>query len=847
MPSPTPFLESVAQARAETNGRTVDLIATLTTPLGLVESGTGAFVQDETAGISLYLASADWTAMPAGTLVRVHGTVDDRYAQRTIRLAAPGDVAALGAGVAPLPVDTASGTAGESLEGRVIAVVARVVAGPDTLTDGFAVTVDDGSGPLRIIATLPSRIAPADLPAQGWFRLSGPLGQRDSSGTGSAGYRLYLRSVYDVAAVPDPAPNATPSPAPTTTASPAPSSTPGPSPTAATTASPTPAPTATGSPSPSPAPAVVLTIAAARALPLDSVVTVEGIATVEAGRIVDANTTVIQDATAGIAIRLPAAGWPAFARGDLLLVRGVVGQRYGNLELRPASAAAISVLGHASVPTPRAVLATDFGEAIEGRLVRCSGVVVSVDSVGTSGNFGLDLKDATGTMRVFVYGTTGIARDAFPKGATVEVTGIEGQHAPSTGSTAGHRVWPRDRADVRIAATIQPSPGPTASPGRGSSGRVPIATAILSGGSVVIEGTVTTPPGFVDADGRRIVVEDESGALLVRLPIDAAAPGVGSRIVAGGSMGTYYGSPQLVLDGPPSVSGTVGLAPRTLGAPPTADLAWRLVRVSGQVAKVHRLGTTWRAELTIGGVSVPIYGVARSGVPSTALVEGRLATVTGIVRPPYPTATDRRLAVAPRFAADVFLGGSPAGDAGAANGSSVAGSGVGPGSLDPAAPLDIELGELGDHEGALVRVGGLVLSAAGTRIEIDDGTATAAIVLPPDATGLAGDVLRGDPLNAVGTVVADGAVWAVAPRSAADIARVGRLGELAPIAGSSPAPTDSTGLAPERLGAHGEWPLGTLPTAFALAGTALTMALRRRETLGIGRRLVGVVATRLGR
>src|SRR3972149_272674 len=104
-----------------------------------------------------------------------------------------------GGGPRPRP-----GAAGARPGARLVSVVARGVAAADPLSDGFAVTVDDGSGPLRVVATAMSGIVPSDLPLQGWFRLSGGLGRRDSSGTGAQGYRLYPRSPLDVVAMTDP-------------------------------------------------------------------------------------------------------------------------------------------------------------------------------------------------------------------------------------------------------------------------------------------------------------------------------------------------------------------------------------------------------------------------------------------------------------------------------------------------------------------------------------------------------------------------------------------------------------------------------------------------------------------
>jgi hypothetical protein len=127
------------------------------------------------------------------------------------------------------------------------------------------------------------------------------------------------------------------------------------------------------------------------------------------------------------------------------------------------------------------------------------------------------------------------------------------------------------------------------------------------------------------------------------------------------------------------------------------------------------------------------------------------------------------------------------------------------------------------------------------RITLDDGTATAAIVLPSDAVGLASDVRTGDPINVIGLVVPDGDAWAVAPESAADIARVGRLGESVPFA-TPPAASPEPALVERReLAAHDAWPIGAVPTLAALAGTAAMVALRRREVRELARRLAAAL------
>ena len=78
-----------------------------------------------------------------------------------------------------------------------------------------------------------------------------------------------------------------------------------------------------------------------------------------------------------------------------------------------------------------------------------------------------------------------------------------------------------------------------------------------------------------------------------------------------------------------------------------------LVRIHGPVASVHKLGDRWRAEIRLGGRQVVVVGQAGAGIAVDTLAEDRTATVTGIVRRPYPTASDQRFTILPRYPADV--------------------------------------------------------------------------------------------------------------------------------------------------------------------------------------------------
>ena len=65
--------------------------------------------------------------------------------------------------------------------------------------------------------------------------------------------------------------------------------------------------------------------------------------------------------------------------------------------------------------------------------------------------------------------------------------------------------------------------------------------------------------------------------------------------------------------------------------------------------------------IRVGRADVVVVGQPGAGIASTALIEGRVATVTGIVRRPYPNAADRRFAITPRFADRRDLAGQAAG------------------------------------------------------------------------------------------------------------------------------------------------------------------------------------------
>jgi len=221
-------------------------------------------------------------------------------------------------------------------------------------------------------------------------------------------------------------------------------------------------------------------------------------------------------------------------------------------------------------------------------------------------------------------------------------------------------------------------------------------------------------------------------------------------------------------------------------------------------------------------------------------------TIVGIVKRPYPTATDRRFQLLPRGRADVTgvgAGGSVAGGAGGA-----AGSG-GPGAGSSAAPTgsggfdvtpDTDLATLAEHVGARVHVGGLVSQLMPDGFLLDDGTAVARLVLHADALVLVDHLRAGDALAAWGTVTRDGDQLSISVASAADVVRIGALGQALPVdppapftSSAGPSPTGPTGHAPSlATAAPGDVLPGevSLATLAALTAASVLVSIVGRRT-----------------
>ncbi|MDP9468720.1 MAG: lamin tail domain-containing protein, partial [Chloroflexota bacterium] len=143
--APTPAPISIAEARSLPDGSEVLVEGLALTSADFTDGG--GYLVDGIAGIAVLLSDGSFGR---GQLMRVAGTVDDRYAQRTIR-ASVAQVAILGTGSEPLPVDVATGSIGEAFEGQLVELTGVISSSATTLSTGIAWDLDDGSGAIRIV------------------------------------------------------------------------------------------------------------------------------------------------------------------------------------------------------------------------------------------------------------------------------------------------------------------------------------------------------------------------------------------------------------------------------------------------------------------------------------------------------------------------------------------------------------------------------------------------------------------------------------------------------------------------------------------------------------------------
>jgi hypothetical protein len=426
-PVPTPAPMTIAEARSEPDGATVTVEGVSLTATDFTDGG--GYLVDASAGIAVLVADGTFAR---GQRLRVSGTVDDRYAQRTIRATAD-SITSLGAGSEPLPMDATTGSIGEASEGRLVEVSGVISSGVTTLSAGLAWDLDDGTGASRVLVGTATGIDTSSWARGVGLTVVGVVGERDSTGTGTSGFRIQPRDLSDIVSV---EPVATPSPSSTL------------SPTATPTPSVTPSPTASPS-------APLVSISEARAATTGTHLRVRGVVTAPSG-LIEVGSAVVQDASGAILVRM-GTDVGTLNLGQLVELDGTRATKAGMLSLRVSTAPLY--LGAQADPEPLRKASGALGEAEEARFVIVRGAISSAISRARAGTVSFALDDGSGPLRVTISPRTAISTGSLARGAWLELRGVLGQETTGSAPSSGYRLWPRIPADVRVLAT--PAAGTT--------------------------------------------------------------------------------------------------------------------------------------------------------------------------------------------------------------------------------------------------------------------------------------------------------------------------------------------------------------------------------------------------
>lgn len=172
-PTPTPLFSTIAGAKPLAKGTKVILEGQVTVWPGPFGKGV-IYIQDETAGIMVYLSMGDYSQLEEGDWVRIEGVVWEYKGESEIKVYEAGDVQRLGPGepVLPAPIDT--GQVGEALEGKLVQVTGRI-------TKFGSFYLDDGSGEVEVYIHRGTDIELKGLKAGQILMVVGVVGQFGST------------------------------------------------------------------------------------------------------------------------------------------------------------------------------------------------------------------------------------------------------------------------------------------------------------------------------------------------------------------------------------------------------------------------------------------------------------------------------------------------------------------------------------------------------------------------------------------------------------------------------------------------------------------------------------------
>jgi DNA/RNA endonuclease YhcR with UshA esterase domain len=171
-----------------------------------------------------------------------------------------------------------------------------------------------------------------------------------------------------------------------------------------------------------------ISIAAARALPLGSRVSIEGTVSTPSGAFASSFFDVgfgMEDERAGIYVSLQTD--LHVVPGDRVRVTGVLADSFGLLVLLPDDPGDVDRRGHRRPPEARRAATGAVGESTEGLLVTVKATITRAPAPDDDFGFKLFVNDGSGELQIFVNLQTGIDVSQLALGETVKITGFSSQ------------------------------------------------------------------------------------------------------------------------------------------------------------------------------------------------------------------------------------------------------------------------------------------------------------------------------------------------------------------------------------------------------------------------------------
>lgn len=191
-----------------------------------------------------------------------------------------------------------------------------------------------------------------------------------------------------------------------------------------------------------------ISIAQARALPLGTVVTVDGSVTTPSGAFESSFFDVgfgLQDRSGGIYVSLQT-NLNVAPRRQARVTGTLQDSGFGLLLLVPSSPSDVKLHGAGPKVAPRFVATGGVGESTEGRLVRVVGTITQAPESDLPYGYKFHVDDGSGDLTIFVNTQTGIDLSGLAVGQRVSVTGFSSQF------DTHYEIDPRFPADIEVQA-----------------------------------------------------------------------------------------------------------------------------------------------------------------------------------------------------------------------------------------------------------------------------------------------------------------------------------------------------------------------------------------------------------